>query len=77
VTIDTTDQKTPDVHVGQVLSTSGLQLEQFPAGIPVGRVVSVRHPAQDVEPDIALAPVVDLSALSFVTVLLWSPQSSP
>jgi rod shape-determining protein MreC len=75
VTVITTDQPTPNMTPGEVISTSGLQLEQFPAGIPVGKVTTVGHRASGIEPDISLAPMVDTATLSYVDVLLWSPQT--
>jgi rod shape-determining protein MreC len=63
------------VHRGQVLSTSGLQFEKFPPGIPVGRVESVSTPAGSLQENITLAPLVDPSQQAVVTVLVWSGQT--
>lgn len=60
---------------GEVLSTSGLQFEKFPPGIPVGRVLSVSTPTGSLQESITLAPLVDPSQQAVVTVLIWSGQT--
>jgi rod shape-determining protein MreC len=57
---------------GDQLVTSGLTLEDFPAGIPVGTVTSVSSGTLTLQ--VSLKPLVNLSNLQFVRVLLWSPQ---
>lgn len=57
---------------GDQLVTSGLTLENFPAGIPVGTVTSVSSGTLTLQ--VSLKPLVNLSNLQFVRVLLWSPQ---
>ena len=76
ITVDSTRLKPPAQKVGDILSTSGLHLERFPRGIPVGRVSKFARSAGAVEPEIEVTPIVDVSQLSFIQVLLWSPQSS-
>lgn len=66
--------KPPRIKVGEVLSTSGLSTENFPAGIPVGRVASVTTPAGQTEPVATLAPAALGLDLQYVDVLLWSSQ---
>jgi len=73
VTVDTTSLKTPAVKVGDVLYTSGLSLETFPKGIPVGRVASVSAVPGSLEPHISLTPLVDVTQFSYLEVMLWSP----
>ncbi len=73
VTVDTTSLKPPVLKVGEVISTSGLSLEAFPKGIPVGRVSKVSSQPGSLEPAIELTPVVDVAQFSFLQVLLWSP----
>jgi rod shape-determining protein MreC len=63
------------VREGDRLVTSGLTLEHFPAGIPVGTVASVSSPAGALELAITMKPLADLEDLQFVRVLLWSPQT--
>lgn len=63
------------VRRGDDLVTSGLQLEHFPAGIPVGRVLSVSSPSGALQLAISMSPFADLVSLQFVRVLLWSPQT--
>lgn len=73
VTVDTTSLKTPTVKVGDVLYTSGLSLETFPKGIPVGKVASVSAVPGSLEPHISLTPLVDVTQFSYLEVMLWSP----
>jgi len=67
-----------DINVGEKIKkgdwlvTSGLDL--FPAGLPVGRVISVTSPGGALEQEIAMEPLADLGNLEFVRVLLWSPE---
>ena len=60
---------------GQPVVTSGLDLEAFPANIPVGRVVVDAQSPNSSEPDIGLRPLADLNNLNYLQVLLWSSQS--
>jgi rod shape-determining protein MreC len=73
VSIDTTDLTPPVVKVGQVVVTSGLDLEKFPPYIPVGRVSAVTTPPGSAEPDITITPLADLGQLAYLQVILWSP----
>lgn len=73
VTVDTTSLKTPAVKIGEILYTSGLSLETFPKGIPVGRVSSVSAVPGSLEPHISLTPLVDVTQFSYLEVMLWSP----
>ncbi|HLH47207.1 MAG TPA: rod shape-determining protein MreC [Acidimicrobiales bacterium] len=75
VTVLPSNAPTPNVKVGQTLSTSGLSMENYPPGIPVGRVVSAKVPPGETEPAISLRPLVNAAALQYVQVLLWSPQT--
>ena len=59
---------------GDVVVTSGLNQEKFPPNIPVGKVVSAATSPGASEPDITINPMVDLSQLTYLQVLLWSPQ---
>ena len=63
------------VKRGDALVTSGLQGEDFPAGIPVGTVASVYAPAGGLQLSLAAKPYANLVDLQFVRVLLWSPQT--
>ncbi|MGC8627052.1 MAG: rod shape-determining protein MreC [Acidimicrobiales bacterium] len=64
-----------NVKRGDELVTSGLQLEHFPGGIPVGTVTSVYAPPGALQLSISMQPFVDLGDLQVVQVLLWSAQS--
>ncbi|HUJ66065.1 MAG TPA: rod shape-determining protein MreC [Acidimicrobiales bacterium] len=75
VTVDSTSLAAPKVNVGQVLVTSGLDFEKFPPDIPVGRVKTASTEPGQPEPDIALAPLVNLQELSYVQVLMWAPRT--
>ena len=64
----------PAMTKGDTVVTSGLNNEKFPANIPIGRVTSARTAPGASEPEIDLAPLVNLSGLSYLQILLWSPQ---
>ena len=73
VTVDTTSLKPPSEKVGDVIYTSGLALETFPKGIPVGKVAKIFSVPGSLEPSIEVTPIVDVAAFSYLQVLLWSP----
>jgi rod shape-determining protein MreC len=62
------------VRRGDELVTSGLSLEHFPAGIPVGRVSAVGAVPGVLQLAISMKPLADLANLQYVRVLLWSAQ---
>lgn len=57
----------------EVLSTSGLQGEVFPSGIPVGRVTKAYIAPGSLQESVDLVPVVNYSSLEYVKILFWSP----
>jgi rod shape-determining protein MreC len=59
---------------GNILVTSGLQLERFPKDIPVGTVHGVKDTPGALQQTVSLDPAVDLGRLEFVQILQWSPQ---
>jgi rod shape-determining protein MreC len=63
------------VKRGDALVTSGLQVEYFPPGIPVGTVSSFSSPPGGLQLEISATPYANLVNLQFVRVLLWSPQT--
>jgi rod shape-determining protein MreC len=64
------------VKTNEAVVTSGLQLSQFPPGIPIGRVKSAsKATVNSLERDIRIKPSVDFRRLTFVQVLLWSPAA--
>jgi rod shape-determining protein MreC len=67
-------EATTAVSVSELAVTSGLQQSTFPAGIPVGEVTSDRLPAGGIQREVRLRPTVDLSRLTVVKVLQWSPE---
>jgi rod shape-determining protein MreC len=74
VTVVSTNRPVPQETVGQVLVTSGLSMEKFPKGIPVGKVTKVVKTPGAIEPEIDLEPIVDPTSISYLDVALWSPQ---
>lgn len=66
----------PDVTVtkGELVFTAGLDNGAFPAGIPVGKVVSVSKNANSLTQEISVKPLVDVSRISFVRVMRWEPS---
>ncbi len=63
------------VKRGDALVTSGLQVEYFPPGIPIGTVSSVSSAPGGLQLEISANPYANLVNLQFVRVLLWSPQT--
>ena len=61
--------KASDVHVGDIVVTSGLG-GIFPKGIPVGEVIDVKDPAGELFKDVKIRPVVDFSKLEELLVIL-------
>jgi rod shape-determining protein MreC len=55
--------------------TNGAPASDYPAGIPVGDVVSVSTSVSGVTPAISVAPFVNLNALLYVAVLQWMPPA--
>jgi rod shape-determining protein MreC len=74
VTVVPASAPVPKLHRGEILSTSGLQMELFPPGIPVGRIATVAVPPGELEPVATVTPFVNAARLGYVDVLLWSPQ---
>ena len=74
VDVVSTDHSPPQEQVGQIVVTSGLAMERFPKGIPVGKVSKVVTIPGAIEPEIDLQPVVDPTSISYLDVALWSPQ---
>lgn len=66
---------TVPVHVGELLSTSGLQGAAFPPGIPVARVASVHTVIGAADKQITAKTIADLSGLAFAEVLQWHGAS--
>jgi rod shape-determining protein MreC len=63
------------VHVGQVVTTSGLVGAAFPADIPVGTVSSVVSPPGAYTKIASVKPYVDFTNLQYVSVMLWLPPA--
>jgi rod shape-determining protein MreC len=66
---------TAPVTVGSVAVTSGLAGSPYPRGIPVGKVGSAVPEVGVQARAVSLVPVVDIARLSYVDVLVWTPQA--
>jgi cell shape-determining protein MreC len=55
--------------------TSGLQDAEFPGALPVAQVTSVKNGNSASDETVALEPVADFAHLSYVSVLIWGPQT--
>jgi len=62
-----------DVTKGEVVYTSGQQSSSFPAAIPIGTVSKVTKAHGDLQQDVLVKPLVDLSHLDYVKVLRPPP----
>jgi rod shape-determining protein MreC len=65
---------TTAVTVGETMVTDSLQGADFPPGIPVAKVATVRTRAGATEKHVTATPVADLHDLSIVAVVQWSPS---
>lgn len=74
VDVVSTDRDPPQEKVGQIVTTSGLAMEKFPKGIPVGKVSKVVQTPGAIEPEIDLTPLIDPTSVSYLDIALWSPQ---
>lgn len=63
------DPDTP-VEIGETVVTSGYDLGIYPAGIPIGRVVSVHAAKDGLTKNAFVHPFVDFSKLDLVRILL-------
>jgi rod shape-determining protein MreC len=71
--VDLVDPKVK-IAKGDIVVTSGLQLERFPKDIPVGTIRSAKVTPGALQQTVTLDPAVDLGRLEFVQILQWSPQ---
>ncbi len=62
--------------VATVAVTSGLAGSPYPRGVPVGRVASDVADVGVQSHTVTIRPVVDLAQLSYVDVLVWTPQTA-
>jgi rod shape-determining protein MreC len=66
-----------ETKVGTVAVSSGLAGSPYPRGIPLGKVTSdIAQPGVHGH-TVTVAPIVDLARLSYVDVLIWTPQTHP
>jgi rod shape-determining protein MreC len=61
--------KSSDVHVGDIVVTSGLG-GLFPKGIPAGEVTEVKDPPGELFKDVRIRPAVDFSKLEELLIIL-------
>ena len=61
------------LHVGEILTTSGLQNALFPPGIPVARVTAFSSTPSSTQETVTAVAVADMAALQYVDVLQWEP----
>lgn len=61
------------IHQGQRLVTDGLAGAQYPAGIPVARVSTVKSVTGAADKVVSARPLADLGQLAYVEVVQWSP----
>ena len=54
--------------------TSGVDRSTFPPGIPIGTVASTREGSGGLALELVVDPLVDVSTLSYLTVIQWVPQ---
>ncbi|MHB8467410.1 MAG: rod shape-determining protein MreC [Acidimicrobiales bacterium] len=66
-----------DTPVGTAAVTSGLAGSPYPRGMPIGKVSrDVAQPGVHGHA-VSVTPIVDLARLSYVDVLIWTPQTHP
>jgi rod shape-determining protein MreC len=73
MTADFIDPGVP-VHLGQRMVTNGLAGAQYPPGIPVCFVTSVRTVAGAAQQTVLCQPIANLDNLAYVDVVQWSPS---
>lgn len=61
------------VSTGEQLVTDGLAGAQFPAGIPVAKVSSVKAVSGAADKVVTAEPLADVAHLTYVEVVQWSP----
>jgi len=59
---------------GSVVATSGLRESPYPPDIPIGKIRSAGAKPGALQKDVVVDPVADLSRLTFVRILLWTPR---
>lgn len=62
------------IQPGEQLVTDGLAGTLFPAGLPVAKVSTVRSVTGAADKQVTAEPLADLTGLSYVMVLQWSPS---
>ena len=70
-------ETTVEIRRRELAVTSGLNDSVFPAGIPVGRVVTAESSPGELQQHVTMNPVADLEHLRFVRVLQRTPDTAP
>ncbi|MHB1710238.1 MAG: rod shape-determining protein MreC [Acidimicrobiales bacterium] len=60
---------------GELFVTSGLNGAIFPPNIPIARVTGTKNGVSATQESVTLKPVADLTALRYVSVVLWDPAA--
>jgi rod shape-determining protein MreC len=69
--VDTSLDPDTEVAADTGLVTSGVDRSAYPAGIPVGEVAETRAGSGGLALELVVEPLVDVDALSYVSVLRW------
>lgn len=69
-----TDQKDSQAAVGDLLVTSGVEHSLFPADVPIGKVSAIRDNDIELQKDIDVDLLANLTDLEYVTVMLYQPK---
>lgn len=72
--VDSNLARTETVRRGTLVTTSGADRSRFPASIPVGRVLQSRESDTALTLELVVRPIVDVTSLSYVTVLMRAPD---
>lgn len=72
--VDTGLEKGTEVEEGASVTTSGSDRSAFPGFLPVGTVVESLPSDDGLTTDLIVEPLADTGSLSFLTILLWTPD---
>jgi rod shape-determining protein MreC len=73
--VDTGIDPDSEVVPGTPVVTSGVDRSAYPAGIPVAKTTESRKAPGGLALELEAKPLVDVDALSYVTVLRWEPPA--
>jgi rod shape-determining protein MreC len=72
--VDSAINPRTEIAAGTGVVTSGVDRSTFPPGIPIGTVASTREGSGGLALELVVDPLVDVSTLSYLTVIQWVPQ---